>query len=242
MFFLRLAVLLAALTNILAGTTYAQTTMTVNVGYNGTFAFQDQATGSTSSAGNPAVTRIHEGDTVQFTWQGSNHNISPYDTAFHNTGFGVPVSASAIMASSTWNGGTRLSTYRCTLHSSMTGQVYVFEVARRLAVTAPSNVAPGSPFSISVIATGQNNTADGLYRGTIQFASSDTDPNVQLPANYTFVAGDNGTHMFNGLVLKTPAASATITVSEVGGSGLTGQATLEVGSPPRSPDNLRVIP
>src|SRR5215475_11830744 len=100
----RLAAVLVATSIILAGVSHAQTTVTVNVGYNGTFAFQDQTSGSTSSAGNPAVTRIHEGDTVQFTWQGSNHNISPYDTTFHNAGFSTPVTGSAIMASSTWSG------------------------------------------------------------------------------------------------------------------------------------------
>src|SRR5262249_27854713 len=149
-----------------------------------------------------------------------------------NAGFSTPVTGSAIMASATWSGGTRLSTYRCTAHSSMTGQVYVYEVARQFAVAAPANVAPGSQFSITVSATGQNNSADGLYRGTIQFSSSDSDPNVQLPANHTFAAIDGGSKTFNGVVLRTPAASATITVSEVGGTGLTGQATLKVGSPP----------
>ena len=74
--------------------------VTVDVGYNGTLAFRDEASNSISSSGVPAVTRIHEGDTVQFTWQGFNHSIVPYDATVQNTGFSESVTASTITASS----------------------------------------------------------------------------------------------------------------------------------------------
>jgi hypothetical protein len=242
MSFLRCAVLSLALT-LLVIPGYSQTT--VDVGYNGSaiaLAFHDQASGSTSSSGALAITRIHEGDTVQFNWRGNFHNITPYDTTDRNAGANVPVSSSAIMSSPSWNSSTRSSTYQCTRHPMpMNGQVMVFEVARSFRVTAPSSVVAGAQFNITVTAIGQKGTTDGLYRGSIQFSTSDPNPSVVLPAAYTFVNGDNGTHVFNGVVLRTPAPSATITVSDAA-NGLTGQVTLRVDDPsrPRPPSDLRV--
>jgi plastocyanin len=241
---LRLAIL-TAVSFGLTHSAFAQTT--VEVGYNGTavaLAFRDATSGSTSSVGNAAVTRIHEGDTIQFNWRGNFHNIAPYDTTNRNAGANVPVTSSAMMSSSTWNGSTRSSTYQCTNHAGpMTGQVFVFEVARSLGVSTPSSaVVAGRPFSITVTATGQTGTTDALYQGTVQFSSSDPNSSVMLPTSYTFVPADNGTHIFNGLVLRTPTASATITVSDTT-NGLSGQVTVRVDADtqkPRPPENLRV--
>lgn len=244
---LRLA-LLAVSNLVLASAAFAQATVTVDVGYNGTavaLAFYDRASGSTSSAGNPATTRIHEGDTVQFNWQGNFHNITPYDTTDRNAGANIPVTSSAMMSSATWNSSTRTSTYQCTRHATpMNGQVLIFEVARSFRVTAPASVVAGTAFSISVTAIGQNGTTDALYRGTVQFSSSDPNPSMMLPGSYTFAPADNGTHTFNGLVLRTPVPGATITVSDPA-SGLTGQVTLRVDAGtqrPSPPENLRVQP
>lgn len=243
MSFLRCAALSVALT-LLAAPGYSQTT--VDVGHNGTavaLAFRDLTTGSTSSVGNAAITRIHEGTTIQFVWRGSPHNITPYDTTNRNAGASVPVNSNAIVSSPTWNASTRSSSYQCTLHAGpMTGQVFVFEVARSFMVTSPSSVVvAGRPFSITVTAVGQAGTTDALYRGSVQFSSSDPNPSVMLPGSYTFVTADNGTRTFNNVVLRTPAASATITVSDAA-NGLTGQVTLRVDDPsrPRPPSDLRV--
>ena len=238
---LRCAALCAAIT-VVTGAGFSQTT--VDVGHNGTavaLAFRDVASGSTSSVGNAAITRIHEGTAVQFEWRGSPHNITPFDTTNRNAGASVPVSSNAIVASSPWNPSTRSSSYQCTLHASpMTGQVFVFEVARSFRVTAPASVVVGTAFSISVTAIGQNGTTDALYRGNVQFSSSD--PNPSVPGSYTFVPAENGAHTFNGLVLRTPTAAATITVSDTT-NGLSGQVTLRVDAPkPSPPENLRVPP
>ena len=249
MVFLRVALLFVGLV-FLTVTACAQNIATIYVGYNSTQAFRDAASNSTSSydmataVSTPAVTRIHEGDTVQFTWQGSPHNINPYpDGTFHNNGYMTSQTASQIMASSTWDSSTRLSTYLCSAHPKpMTGQIFVFEVARRFEIEAPGNVTSGTPFDIKVHARGQNNSDDGLYGGTIHFSSSDSAPGVNLPPDYTFLPADNGMQTFTGLVLKTVNTGATVTVAATAG-GLTGLATIRVDGPaPQPPNNLQVTP
>ena len=250
MVFLRLAVLFVGLV-FSTVTVCAQNIATIYVGYNNTQAFRDAASNSTSSydmvttVSTPAITRIHEGDTVQFTWQGSPHNINPYpDGAFHNSGYMTSQTASQIMGSSTWNASTRLSTYLCSAHPRpMTGQIFVFEVAKNFRVTAPNSVHSGTPFDITVVAIGQNNSVDELYGGTIHFSTSDSDPTVQLPPDYAFVAADKGTRIIRNFVLKTVNPGATVTVTASGG-GITGVATIRVDgpNPPQPPGNLRVSP
>jgi hypothetical protein len=60
------------------------------------------------------------------------------------------------------------------------------------------------------------------YVGTVHLSSNDTQ--AALPADYTFVSGDNGAHTFTGIILKT-AGSKTVTASD---SGKTGSQTVTV--------------
>src|SRR5262249_31321565 len=65
------------------------------------------------------------------------------------------------------------------------------------------------------------NTATG-YTGTVSFTTSDGGAGAVVPADYTFVAGDNGVHTFtNGATLVT-AASQTITARDTANSSITG--------------------
>ncbi|RII26598.1 MAG: hypothetical protein CXR31_09270 [Geobacter sp.] len=74
-----------------------------------------------------------------------------------------------------------------------------------------------------------NNTITG-YTGTVHFTS--TDSLAVLPSDYTFVAGDNGTHTFtSGLTLKTAGyqhVTATDTVTSTL-TGTTGPITVNPG-------------
>src|SRR5260370_35767000 len=63
--------------------------------------------------------------------------------------------------------------------------------------------------SVTVTALDQfNNVATG-YTGIVHFTSSDGQ--AVLPANYTFVAGDNGIHTFTNLTTLKTAGNQTIT-------------------------------
>jgi len=98
------------------------------------------------------------------------------------------------------------------------------DVASSLAITATSAVTKGVPFSFTVTAMDRyGNIATG-YRGTVQFSSSDR--KASLPANYPFVAADNGMHTFQSTF--NSMGSLTLTVADTLASSLTSTATLTV--------------
>jgi hypothetical protein len=79
-------------------------------------------------------------------------------------------------------------------------------------VTAPATPTSGTAFSVTVtVQTGAGATVTG-YRGTVHFTSSDG--TAVLPANYTFLVGDNGTHTFAGVIIHV-AGNQTITVNDL---------------------------
>ena len=85
----------------------------------------------------------------------------------------------------------------------------------------PSSKTAGVTDSITVTAEDPNNNPATAYTGTIQFTS--TDGSAVLPANYTFVAADNGTHTFTGVALKTVAGGTkSITATDTGNGTITG--------------------
>jgi hypothetical protein len=90
-------------------------------------------------------------------------------------------------------------------------------------VSAPASSTAGSAFSATVTARDAgNNTLTG-YVGTVHFTS--TDGAAVLPANYTFVAADNGAHTFtSGVTLKT-AGSRTVSVNDTVATTKTGTSS-----------------
>src|SRR5262249_49175050 len=65
------------------------------------------------------------------------------------------------------------------------------------------------------------------YTGTVTFTS--TDPAAGLPANYTFTAGDMGSHTFT-IVWNTPGAQ-TVRATDVAKPTLTGALPVNVNPP-----------
>ena len=108
--------------------------------------------------------------------------------------------------------------------------------ATHFALTAPAQVASGSPFDVTITALdAYGHTAVG-YLGTVTFTSTDIDPAVVLPSDYAFSPDDQGIHTFvGGFTLITPG-DQTLTSTDTA-SGITGSATVTVipGSqaPPR---------
>ncbi len=88
-------------------------------------------------------------------------------------------------------------------------------------LTLPDSVGAGDAESATLTAYDSNYNVKTNYTGTVHFTS--TDGSATLPVDYTFVAGDNGTHTFtNGFTLRTQGqqsvtatdnASATITIT-----------------------------
>jgi len=103
-------------------------------------------------------------------------------------------------------------------------------VAQALKVTAPSSATAGQAFTTTVAAVNAQGNPATTYTGTLHFSSSD--PAAVLPADYTFTTGtggDNGTHQFQGVALKT-AGTQTITATDTKTGAITGSATVTVGS------------
>jgi hypothetical protein len=98
------------------------------------------------------------------------------------------------------------------------------------AVAAPASVSAGTPFDITVTAVDPYGNKAVNYQGTVTFSTSDTDPGIVLPADYTFTAADAGVHTFpGGTTLITPG-NQTITATDTA-SGMTRTVTVTVVPP-----------
>src|SRR5207253_1730325 len=86
-------------------------------------------------------------------------------------------------------------------------------------VTGPASATAGVAFNTLAVTAKDSfgNTATG-YTGTAHFTS--IDGQAVLPADYKFVAGDNGTHTFTA-TLKT-VGSQTITATDTVTGTITG--------------------
>jgi hypothetical protein len=106
----------------------------------------------------------------------------------------------------------------------------IVHAATHFRISAPASTTAGLPFSITVTALDANNQPVRDYAGTVHIAS--TDASAILPANYTFVSGDLGTHTFTRSVILTKAGSRTVTATDIVTSTITGTSTVRVQAAP----------
>src|SRR5207237_5323398 len=85
-------------------------------------------------------------------------------------------------------------------------------------VGAPENIRQSSATSVHVTAAHNSNNVATGFAGTVHFTSSSTGT---LPADYTFVAGDNGVHTFSVTLTTNGAQSVTATSGAINGSANT---------------------
>jgi autotransporter-associated beta strand protein len=105
---------------------------------------------------------------------------------------------------------------------------HIADPADHFMIVAPTTVTAGIPFDVTVMALDPNGNVDPVYTGTVTFTTSDADPGVMLPADYTFSTADGGVHTFTntGLgetTLVTPgdqSITATDTVSGINGGAI----------------------
>lgn len=81
----------------------------------------------------------------------------------------------------------------------------------RFSVTGNASVIAGDTLVVTVTALNRDGSTNTSYTGTVHFTSSD--PSATLPADYTFVGGDNGVKSFN-IVFETAALSQTLIVTD----------------------------
>ena len=111
---------------------------------------------------------------------------------------------------------------------------YVPPPHNRFLITAAPAAVSGTPFDITVTALAPSGNIDTNYQGTVNFSTTDLDPGVVLPADYTFTTGDggdNGVHTFPGGVMLVTVGDQTLTATDTV-SGLTGSITVTVGPGP----------
>jgi hypothetical protein len=102
--------------------------------------------------------------------------------------------------------------------------------ATHLEVETRSNVKSGQEFFVEVEALDANNRIATGYLGTVHFSLGTTDNNALLPADYTFVAGDNGEHWFSVTLAAT--GNQIINVADKTTSSIAGTAAINVTPAP----------
>jgi DNA/RNA endonuclease G (NUC1) len=148
---------------------------------------------------------------TDYTFVGADAGVHTFSVTLTTTGAQTVTATDTVTASITGTGNT----------------IVVAAAATHLSVTAPATASPGSPFAVTVTALDVSNATVTGYTGTIHFTSSSAGT---LPADYTFVAGDHGTHTFS-VTLTTPGPQ-TVTAADTANASITGTAAISEVCPP----------
>jgi hypothetical protein len=97
-------------------------------------------------------------------------------------------------------------------------------------VSAPDTAQAGMPFDVAVTVVDPFGQIAYGYTGTVTFSTNDPDPDVMLPAAYTFSAADQGSVTFSGGVTLITPGDQTITATDTADNTVTGSATVRVTS------------
>jgi plastocyanin len=165
--------------------------------------------------------------TVTFTSSDPFPGVLPADYAFTSSDQGVHTFAGM---SALFTAATQTLTAQDTAVSSITGSAAVAVVAApasQLLITAPATAASGTPFDVTLTALDPYGNVDMNYGGTVTWISSDTDPGIVLPADYTFQSTDSGMVTFTGGVTLITTGSQTLTATDTA-SGITGTVAVTV--------------
>ncbi|HLX61114.1 MAG TPA: Ig-like domain-containing protein, partial [Planctomycetota bacterium] len=202
--------------------------------------FTVSAPGSTTagSAFSVTVTALDPFNNIATTYTGTVHftksdngaaSAVPADYTFVAGDNGVHIFSNAVTLVTA---GTQTVTATDTVSSSITGTSNNIAVnaaaATHFLVSAPSTTTALAPFSVTVTALDQFGNTAKSYAGTVHFTKSDSGAGSAVPANYTFVAGDNGVHTFSNGVTFVTAGSQTVTATDTVTSSITGTANVTV--------------
>jgi hypothetical protein len=171
--------------------------------------------------------------TVQFS-SSDNQSMLPANYTFTVGDGGAHTFANGVTLI---RAGSQTVTATDTVNISINGSAAVSVVAApavSFAIAAPAGVSSGTPFDVTITALDSYGNTDVNYQGTVTFSTSDSDPGVVLPADYTFTATDAGMHTFaGGVTLITPGDQTISATDSV--SGATGSATVMVSGGAAAP-------
>jgi hypothetical protein len=166
--------------------------------------------------------------TVTFTSSDAYPGLLPADYTFTSSDQGTHTFSGGVTL---YTAGTQSLTVQDTVDSMLTGNATVAVVAApasQLLIVASSNVVSGTPFDVILTALDPYANVDMNYGGTVTWTSSDTDPGVILPPDYTFQATDNGMVTFSGGVTLITLGNQTLAAADTL-SGIIGNASVTVG-------------
>ncbi|WAM24863.1 lamin tail domain-containing protein [Myxococcus sp. NMCA1] len=177
-------------------------------------AFDNEATGYTGA--------------VRFTSTDAEAEL-PGDYTFTVADAGRRTFSGVMLLTSGTQGVTVVDTARPVLTDTLEVEVSTGAAAELELSALPAAVAAGEAQSLTVTARdGFGNIVTG-YTGTVRFESDD--PEATLPADYTFVPGqDAGQHTFSVALVTSGARS--VTVRDAGNAGLTATVSTQVLSGP----------
>jgi hypothetical protein len=154
----------------------------------------------------------------------ANYTFTSSDQGTHTFSGGVTL----------FSAGSQTLTVQDTANSSLTSSMVVTVVAARASqfvILAPPTVVSGTPFDVTLATVDPYGNVDTSYAGTATWSSSDTDPGVVLPANYSFQATDQGVVMFTAGATLITQGNQTLTATDAV-SGITGSLTVAVSPGP----------
>ena len=128
--------------------------------------------------------------------------------------------------------GSRTITATDTVSSSITGSANITvnaAAASQLAFVVPATAKQGTAFSFSLAAEDPFGNVAPTYRGTVTFTSSDG--GATKPGPYTFVAGDNGVHIFSATLATNGGQTLTATDSGNSIAKTSGTITVSASDP-----------
>jgi hypothetical protein len=190
---------------------------------------------STATAGTPfsvTVTALDQFSNVTTFYTGTVHftktdsgagSALPTDYTFTGGDAGVHTFTNGVTLVTA---GSRTVTATDTVTPSITGttsSIFVSAAsANHFTVTAPGSATVSVAFTVTVTAFDPYANVASGYAGTVHFTSSDPSLSIVLPADYTFLGGDAGTHTFtNQFTLKT-TGNQTVTATDTVTSSITG--------------------
>jgi hypothetical protein len=153
----------------------------------------------------------------------------PADYTFQPGDAGVAVfpAGAALYTAGTWD-------VTATDSSGVAGMAFVqvqAAPAAALQVIAPASATAGSAFDVALAAVDPYGNVDANYTGTVTWTTTDPDPGVVLPADYTFQPGDQGQVTFAAGATLFTAGDQTLSVTDTG-SGIAGSAVVTVNLGP----------
>jgi predicted outer membrane repeat protein len=226
-----------------ASATVDNTTATVNFTINAAAATHLSVVApSSATAGSPfslTVTALDQFNNIATGYTGTVH----FTTSDSGSGVAVPATYTFLAADNgvhTFTSGVTLVTAGSqkvtatdTSTSSITGTASVTvnaAAATHLLVSAPSSATAGSPFGVTVTALDQFNNTATRYTGTVHFTKSDSGSGSSVPANYTFVASDIGSHTFTSGVTLATSGPQTLTATDTATATITGTTAINVAA------------